>query len=427
MNVTDDRESGYVGEFDPGEVLGTAMTDIEIIRVSGSNVIARGRRYGRMWLLKGIREDLRGSTAARKQLVKEFELHSRLSHEGVAAVIGLEDIEGLGPCIVEEWIEGPTVAQALRDGSLSGRDRRRVMSEIAAATAYIHSRGVVHRDLKPANVMIRRAGGRAVLIDFGLADSDDYAEMKQGAGTPGFIAPEQMESGGAEPADDVYSLGVMMRELCPGYGRIARCCTARRDRRPDAERLMKMLDRRRRRPLRLALAATGVGIVAAAIVAILTVKSLNRDVSEARETISGLEARNRREAVRIAELTDSLTNVSRQFDESERRRRETERYLAAKSAAAEKGHAAIDAVLNRYDRGVFANLGPGDGELLYNQEIKLMKELEATADRFRSTLGPPLTASDVDDISRDIGNYRALAVEKYHNRWTGKVYPGFAP
>lgn len=98
---------------------------------------------------------------------------------------------------------------------MKSSERRRIIRDLIEAVAYLHSRGVVHRDLKPSNVMIRDVGKEVVVIDFGLADTSDYVELKGGAGAPGFISPEQMKSGGADPADDIYSIGVIMKLLPP--------------------------------------------------------------------------------------------------------------------------------------------------------------------------------------------------------------------
>ena len=419
----DDCQSGFIVRVDPDEILGSTMTDVEVLRITGTNVIARGRRYGRLWLLKGIREELRGSTSAMRLLVKEFELHSRLDHHGVVRTVGFEEIDGLGTCIVEEWIEGQTLAEALRAGELTRRDRRRIIRQIIETVAYIHSRGVVHRDLKPANIMIRRTGIEAVIIDFGLADSDDYAEFKQGAGTPGFIAPEQIESGGAESADDIYSLGVIMRELSPELGSIADRCTAVRHRRPTADRLLRLIERRQRLPRVIGLTAGAVGIVSAILIATLTIKSLKSGAHEAMKTISALEAQNRRESERIARLTDSLADVSTQFAESERVRLETERYISAKTNAMEKGCAILDQILQRYDSQLYPKLHPGEYEPINSHEVKLLNELRAATGNYCQTLGAPLTQSDIRVIESDLTNYWALAHDKYLSKWLAKANP----
>lgn len=131
-------ESGYIAQEHPECYLGSAVHDVEIIRVTATNVLARGRRYGRQWFLKGLREDYRDSMAMRRRLFKEFELHSRLQHHNIVQAVGLEEIEGLGLCIIQEWLEGITLRDALRSGTLTSADILRVIRELTAAVAYLH-------------------------------------------------------------------------------------------------------------------------------------------------------------------------------------------------------------------------------------------------------------------------------------------------
>ncbi|MDE6553113.1 MAG: serine/threonine protein kinase [Muribaculaceae bacterium] len=307
MNDMQESESGYIGNVADDSGIGAGITDVEIISVSGTNIIARGRRFGRYWLLKGIIPELRESLSARRGLQKEFELHSRLLHPNIVRVTALEDIPSLGICIVEEWVEGETLASILRNGQLSKRDRMRILREILSAVGYLHSMGVVHRDLKPQNIMVRKHGGEALLIDFGLADSGDYAELKQSAGTLGYISPEQFTGGGSRITDDIYSLGVIMKELCPEYSRIANRCIAPLDRRPkDTSFLLRMLDRADRRPKLVAwgIAATVLAAVVASVA--LHVRSVSAETEEAQVKIDTLTNSNTRNAARIAELEDLL-------------------------------------------------------------------------------------------------------------------------
>ena len=326
MKDMQESESGYIGRDTDDCGIGATLTEVEIISTSGTNVIARGRRFGRFWLLKGIIPELRESSSARRRLQKEFELHSRLLHHNIVRVTGLEEIPSLGTCIVEEWVEGETLATLLRSGQLSKKDRGRILRDIISAVGYMHSMGVVHRDLKPQNIMVRKNGDEALLIDFGLADSGDYAELKQAAGTNGYISPEQFKDGGARITDDIYSLGVIMKELCPEYSRIADRCMAPLDRRPkDASVLSGMLDRADRRPK---LVAWGIAAaVSAVIVAAVTlhVRSISAETAKAQVQIDTLTASNARNAARVAELED-LNNLTIG-------RLETSRALVAGSAS----------------------------------------------------------------------------------------------
>jgi len=107
------------------------------------------------------------------------------------------------------------------------------MEELLDAVAYIHSKGIVHRDLKPENILISSNGDTMKLIDFGLADSDSYAVLKQPAGTQGYISPEQAQTAVADVRNDIYSIGIILQQMNLGFGfvRIANKCTATIERR----------------------------------------------------------------------------------------------------------------------------------------------------------------------------------------------------
>lgn len=428
MNQIEEAESGYMGSVEADCYIGSAVRDVEVLRITGSNVTARGRRYGRLWFIKGLREELRESTAMRRRLLKEFDIHSRLHHPSVVRAIGLEEIEGLGLCIVQEWIDGVTLRDALRVGtsspeklhgevrSLSGDERRRIMRELTGAVAYLHSRGVVHRDLKPSNVMIRDIGREVVLIDFGLSDSDDYVEGKQPAGTPGFISPEQEKSGGADPADDVYSLGVMLREICPRYASVARRCTGPLARRPkDAGDLLRALERLDRRPK---IAAGMIGLVCALF---LTAFAIHRIIS--------LEKTARSSESLVTELTDSLVTVRERFTDSlltvrgrlddaeEKLRRESE-YEALRQNSLKQGYRLIDSWLSHYDRNKFAGLPPGDIGKYNEILLALLNDMKTVIDDYCTTLGSTdLSADDIRKLQTDLYSYEAVEISNYQKKW----------
>lgn len=130
--------------------------------------------------------------------------------------VGMETVtlpgRGITMCMVAEWIDGVTLADYLQTEP-SVRQLRRVAMELAEAVAYVHQQQVVHRDLKPRNVMVTSNGGYVKLIDFGLADTDSHAILKQPAGTLRYIAPEQARLAQADVRNDIYSLGVIMQEM----------------------------------------------------------------------------------------------------------------------------------------------------------------------------------------------------------------------
>ena len=98
MSDNDNSASGYI--TDAFEGISREFTDVEILNTSEVNIVARGKRYGRWWLLKGLNKKVAQETAYLQRLRKELELLMPLQHPHVATAIGLEKVEGLGDCIV---------------------------------------------------------------------------------------------------------------------------------------------------------------------------------------------------------------------------------------------------------------------------------------------------------------------------------------
>ena len=161
----------------------------------------------------------------------------------------------------------------------SNEVRRKVVDQLVDALAYIHSKQILHRDLKPSNILITRNGNNVKIIDFGLSDADDYAILKQSAGTLKYMAPEQKKlpmkrwcvGGVIDCKSDIYAFGLLLRELFPHrYRHIAAKCT-REDpekRYADMEAVRKALarnDQWRRRLPWLAFAAVMIPLLFLAI------------------------------------------------------------------------------------------------------------------------------------------------------------------
>jgi len=148
-------------------------------------------------------------------LRKEFDILIRMQHPNVVQTLGMEHVEGLGTCIVMEYVDGITLKEWLSGdhGEAKHTDAVRILDELLHAVAYIHSLGIAHRDLKPKNIILTRQGLHVKLIDFGLADTDDYAVLKQPAGTASYMSPEQMAMQIPDIRNDIYSIGVVMRQM----------------------------------------------------------------------------------------------------------------------------------------------------------------------------------------------------------------------
>lgn len=425
MNNSEDRESGFIGMPEESSYVDSVMRDIEVLRITKTNVIARGRRYGRLWFIKALREELRDSVTMRKQLLKEFEIHSRLRHPAVVQAVGLENIDGLGLCIVEEWVEGITLREALQNGNINSSERRRIIHDIVKAISYLHSRGIVHRDLKPSNVMIRDIGREIVIIDFGLADTADYVEIKAPAGTPGFISPEQMHSGGAEPADDVYSLGVIMAELTPGYSAISRRCIKPLSERPaDASNLLKLLDRRARRPKILMTAMIVIAIGFLVAFAIMRISSLERAARDSDIKMAELNIRNADNISLVSALKDSLSTMQGNLDNAKDELAKISRYENLKQSTLKEGYRLVDNALARADKDVFSKITPEDAYKYTDKIIELTNKLTSAIDTYcTARQSSSLQREDLEKIRADLYNYVGVKLSEYQNTWLKRINP----
>ena len=206
--MIEEENSGYIKSISADEI-SNDFTDVSIVYTSEYNFLARAQRYGRWFMLKGMNEKGSDNTLVRQMLRKEFEILIQLQHPNVVQTMGLEHVEGLGTCIVMEYVDG----QPMNECVLEPSEAIRILGEILQAVEYIHSLGIAHRDLKPHNIMLTRTGKHVKLIDFGLADTDAFAMLKQQAGTAVYMSPEQMVAAQPDPRNDIYSIGVIMSEM----------------------------------------------------------------------------------------------------------------------------------------------------------------------------------------------------------------------
>lgn len=200
----------------------------EEIASHGYTVLYRAQRYGRWYVLKGLRPEHRGDPLYMALLEKEFNAVVGLDHPNIARLYSHEDDAVAGPCLVMEYVDGRTLDAFLREKP-SVSLRRKVTRQLLEAMDYYHRHQLVHRDLKPSNILVTRNGDNVKLIDFGLADADDYAVLKEPAYTEGYAAPEQRTEGAAiDCRTDLYAFGILLRQFFPHrYRHIVRRCTQR--------------------------------------------------------------------------------------------------------------------------------------------------------------------------------------------------------
>jgi hypothetical protein len=207
------------------EVHGRSFGNFELLRElgrGGMGVVyqARQKSLDRVVALKMI---LPGPLANAEDLQRfrvEAEATARLHHANIVTVheVGAENGQHY---YAMDFINGPSLAQRLQAGPLSGRAAARYVLTIARAVHHAHRHGILHRDLKPSNILLDE-DDQPHVTDFGLAKrlGGDSSQTRTGAimGTPSYMAPEQAAGRNKEltAACDVYGLGAILYELLTG-------------------------------------------------------------------------------------------------------------------------------------------------------------------------------------------------------------------
>lgn len=180
----------------------------------GYSQLYKAKRMGKWFVLKGLKKEYAGSFLYQTLLKKEFEIGYQLSHPAVIQTINLEVVTPYGLCIVMEYIDGETLREYIEQRKLDRELAVKFIPELCDALSYIHEKQIVHRDLKPENILVTNNGRYIKLIDFGFSDADDYAILKEPAGTRSYAAPEQLEKNATlDGRADIYALGNIIREM----------------------------------------------------------------------------------------------------------------------------------------------------------------------------------------------------------------------
>jgi len=154
-----------------------------------------------------------------QRFLREVRIIAALEHPYVLPVYDYGEWENQ-PYIVMRYMTGGTLREKMMKQTMNLEETLKVLDQVAAALDYAHEKGIVHRDLKPANIFMDERGN-GFLADFGLAKtvegSEDFTKTKDGiAGTPAYMAPEQVRGDKLDGRTDVYALAVMAYEALTG-------------------------------------------------------------------------------------------------------------------------------------------------------------------------------------------------------------------
>lgn len=213
LGPTDDPASmGRIGNYEIQGIIGRG----------GMGIVFRGldSALSRNVALKVLDPALASVAAARKRFAMEARAMAAISHEHVVPVYTVDEHRGL-PYFAMEYVPGGTLESRIgKQGSLDVLSVLRIARQIALALSAAHECGLVHRDIKPANILLDRGVERVRVADFGLARvNSDVSQTRSGfiAGTPQFMAPEQVRGETCTARSDLFSLGSVMYAMCTGH------------------------------------------------------------------------------------------------------------------------------------------------------------------------------------------------------------------
>lgn len=230
LDMDDDPDGswslGRATEPGVGTVLADAYRLDERIGRGGMGTVYRATQLSlqREVAVKLIRLDRRHNPGAYARFRREIELVSHLSHPNIVQVFDAGEAPRGASFFVMELLAGRRLDRHVKHGGLPVDQALALFRQLCAGVDAAHQGGLVHRDLSPANIFVVDAGPepQIKILDFGLAKAND-AEAEgltldgQVLGTPGFMAPEQInETGEVDARTDVYALGAVLYFMLTG-------------------------------------------------------------------------------------------------------------------------------------------------------------------------------------------------------------------
>jgi hypothetical protein len=192
---------------------------------------AHDSKLGRDVAIKVVPEDFARDADRMARFQREAKVLASLNHPNIASIYGLED-SGTTRALVMELVEGPTLADRIRQGPIPIDEAVPIAKQICDALEYAHERGIVHRDLKPANIKVT-ADNAVKILDFGLAKalegdaastditrSPTMSRMATLAGvllgTAAYMSPEQAKAKPVDRRADIWAFGCVLYEMLTG-------------------------------------------------------------------------------------------------------------------------------------------------------------------------------------------------------------------
>jgi predicted Ser/Thr protein kinase len=201
--------------------LSRRYSGLERLGQGGNGVVFRceDKLLSRVVVLKFMIDGSMPTEMARKYFEREVKMAASLSHPNIVHIYDMGHEDDV-PWYSMEYVEGQALSAFMPAGQIV-TDKIFLMSvveQICAALDHAHQKGMIHRDIKPDNILISSVDGAVKLLDFGLARvrDDSFGELSVLAGTPYYMAPEQIDGSPIDHRADIYALGVILYRMFTG-------------------------------------------------------------------------------------------------------------------------------------------------------------------------------------------------------------------
>lgn len=205
--------------------------DIRLLTASrfGASRVFTAKSGAKKVIIKALKAELMNDPKCKANLRKEYEITTQLDHKYIRKAIDLVTIQGLGECIIFEYIEGKSLAEHVRVGTLTEKQVKNILAEVCDGLYYMHRNQVVHCDLKPENIIVTEGDYKAKIIDIGLPETEYKTNKELLIKEMEFIAPELIKGEDCDARSDVYSMGKIMefineRNISRQFNSIATHC-----------------------------------------------------------------------------------------------------------------------------------------------------------------------------------------------------------
>ncbi len=210
-------DDSHHGRFLPGTKVADRYRIVSLVGKGGMGEVYRADdlKLGHSVALKFLPKFLGNDPKRLERFLNEVRLTRQISHPNVCRVYDIGEVDGQH-FLSMEYIDGEDLRILLRRIGRLPKDKGiQIAQQLCAGLAAAHDKAVLHRDLKPANIMLD-GRGHVRITDFGLARLAGENETGEIAGTPAYMAPEQLARGLASVQSDLYSLGLVLYELFTG-------------------------------------------------------------------------------------------------------------------------------------------------------------------------------------------------------------------